>query len=287
MKRTALALTFILKMLVLLVAGAQFLKLGRADPYLYLGDVPPDPYTKPPNVLVFSPQNNTAYASNNVSFSFNVSKPESPSASSTILTYIYYKADWQQNTTFLYNYAVQTSYYIEEFNYSHNFTGIPEGKHSIVIYADGKGWYPPSGLSYYGFEINGSSTVFFTVDTTPPRVSVLSLQNKTYSTNDIPLNVTVNESVSKVTYSLDGHENVTITGNTTLNGLSNGAHNLTVYAQDNAGNIGASETIYFSIEPFPTTLVIASVATVAVISAGLIVYLKKRNHKAEITTRVE
>jgi hypothetical protein len=87
----------------------------------------------------------------------------------------------------------------------------------------------------------------------------------------------VNESVSKVTYSLDGHENVTITGNTTLNGLSNGAHNVIVYAQDNAGNIGAFETIYFSIsEPFPTTLVVATIVSVAVVAAGLLLYFRKR-----------
>ena len=39
--------------------------------------------------------------------------------------------------------------------------------------------------------------------------------------------------------------------------------------------------------PFPTTLVITSVASAAVIGIGLLVYFKKRKHKAEITSRVE
>jgi LPXTG-motif cell wall-anchored protein len=72
---------------------------------------------------------------------------------------------------------------------------------------------------------------------------------------------------------------VSIGGNTTLSGLSNGAHSVTAYAQDAAGNIGASETISFSVETtFSTTLVIASMASVAVIGLGLLVYFKKRKH---------
>jgi len=61
--------------------------------------------------------------------------------------------------------------------------------------------------------------------------------------------------------------------------LANGEHNLTVYATDEAGNMGASETIYFSVaEPFPTTLVMASVITVSVAGIALLVYFKKRKH---------
>jgi hypothetical protein len=52
---------------------------------------------------------------------------------------------------------------------------------------------------------------------------------------------------------------------------------LTVYAKDEAGNVGASETILFTVDvPFPTTLVIASVSTVAIVGLALLIYLKKR-----------
>jgi hypothetical protein len=82
-------------------------------------------------------------------------------------------------------------------------------------------------------------------------------------------------------YSLDSQPKVQITGNTTLTGLSNGAHNLTVYAQDVAGNMGVSETVYFKVEiPFPITPVaVASAATVAVVGAVLAFYFKKRKHQ--------
>jgi hypothetical protein len=173
------------------------------------------------------------------------------------------------------------------------------------------------------YEATWTHMVYFTIDTgaqtvdsTPPKISYLSMENKTYTTPDIPLNFTVSENASQVTYSLDGKENVTISGNTTLTGLSIGEHTLTVYARDDAGNIGASQTINFTVayttsptpqttigasqtinftvayttsptpqttEPFPAAIVVAaSLAAVVAVSAGLLAYFKKTKHKAEI-----
>jgi predicted phage tail protein len=111
-------------------------------------------------------------------------------------------------------------------------------------------------------------------------------ENITYKAFDVQLNFTVNEPASQIAYSLDGQENVTVDGNTTLTGLSLGEYNVTVYAQDTVGNVGASETIYFNIaekpepQPFPTTLIIVAsiVLLVVVIGIGLLVYFKKRGH---------
>jgi N-acetylneuraminic acid mutarotase len=118
-------------------------------------------------------------------------------------------------------------------------------------------------------------------DSTAPEVSVLSPENKTYYTTDIELNLIVSEPDLWMRYNLD-NENITeILGNTTINGLYFGAHNLTVYATDEADNTGASETIYFNVEvpePFPTTMVLVSVVTVTIIGVGLLVYFKKRKH---------
>jgi len=116
-------------------------------------------------------------------------------------------------------------------------------------------------------------------DTSPPLISIISPKNTVYSTNDVPLTFTVNESTSWIGYSSDGKMNVTITGNTTLYGLLNGVHSLTVYARDNAWNTGASETIYFMIntqqpEPFPIW-VVAAIVTLAGVGAALLVYFAK------------
>lgn len=111
----------------------------------------------------------------------------------------------------------------------------------------------------------------------PPPILMIHPENETYPTSNVPLNFTVGEPTSWIGYSLDGSDNVTVTGNTTLSGLSTGLHNLTLYAADMYGNIGASETIHFSIEPFPTTLVVAtSGLAVAIIGISLLVYFKKR-----------
>jgi nitrous oxidase accessory protein NosD len=155
-------------------------------------------------------------------------------------------------------------------------TGLANGLHSVAVYA--KAAFENSGTT--------SKTVTFTVDAISPVVSVLYPENAYVSTEsvvDVALNFTVNEPVSKLAYSLDGQANVTIAGNTTLAGLPFGEHNVTVYAWDTVGNVGASETITFTItESFPVVPVaVASVASVAVVGVGLLVYFRKRNHRAE------
>jgi hypothetical protein len=118
-------------------------------------------------------------------------------------------------------------------------------------------------------------------DTQPPVVTVLNPTSKTYETKDIPLTFTVNELTSWMRYSVDGEAEVTITGNITLSGLTVGAHNLTVSAADLTGLIGVSKTIQFTIvTPFPTTLVIASIAVAAAVSVGFLLYLKRQSLSA-------
>jgi hypothetical protein len=152
-------------------------------------------------------------------------------------------------------------------------TGLANGLHSVTVYA--KAAFENSGAT--------SKIVTFTVDAISPVVSVLYPENAYVSTEnvvDVALNFTVNEPVSNLAYSLDGQANVTVAGNTTLAGLPVGVHNVTVYAWDAVGNVGASETVTFTItEPFPVVPVAAaSVAVAASFSAGVIVYFKKRKH---------
>jgi len=141
-----------------------------------------------------------------------------------------------------------------------------------------------------------SSAVYFTIlitspDTAPPSITILSPENKTYTTTDIQLTFTVNESVQWMAYSLDDKPNITITGNTTLTGLSKGSHNIIVYALDTTGNTGASEKRYFTIEtqspqpqpspspPFPTTWIIAAIIIIAGIAVAFLVYTSKKSRK--------
>jgi hypothetical protein len=115
--------------------------------------------------------------------------------------------------------------------------------------------------------------------TIPPVVSVVSPENKNYTSGNVSLAFAVNKPALWMGYSLDGQDNVTITGNTTLSGLTSGLHNVTVYAKDSFENTGASETVTFSIaEPFPMMLVAVTAVAVAVGSVGVLVYFRKRRH---------
>jgi len=114
-------------------------------------------------------------------------------------------------------------------------------------------------------------------DALPPVVSISSPKSKTYDTGDVPLTFTVNEPTSWIGYSLNGQDNVTIAGNTTLSGLTASTYNLTVYATDASGKTGASETIHFTlVDRFPIEWVIVSIVIVAAVSVCLLVYFKKQ-----------
>jgi hypothetical protein len=93
------------------------------------------------------------------------------------------------------------------------------------------------------------------VDNVPPKIAISSPENKVYTTDSIALSFNVNEPTVWMGYSLDDKANVTITGNTTLADLPDGAHSITVYARDTSGNIGTSDTVYFAVStpsPSPT-----------------------------------
>jgi hypothetical protein len=286
-KKTLLTAAFISVFLLSAVAGTLFVRVGKANPYLRLsvqeGEVPPPDGTIPPTVSIFSPKNDTVYASSNFSLVFNVTIAKSYLVSPDI-SKIYYRPSWQPSNTQVNPKTAN--------NYSINITGVPEGTHSLTVYAVQNGRvYTREVVDqnsftkyhyYSSFEITGSSRIKFTIDITPPKVSILSIQNKTYNTPDFPLDIAVNDSVSKLTYVLDGQDNVTIPGNTTLNGLSAGEHNVTVYATDSTGLFGVSEIICFSVEiPFPTSLVVgASAALMFVIGVGFTVYFVKFKKKS-------
>ena len=112
----------------------------------------------------------------------------------------------------------------------------------------------------------------------PLLITISSPENKTYETGDISLIFSVNEPVSWIGYSLDDQDEVAITGNSTLSGLSIGVHNLVVFADDLTNQIRVSEPIQFTlVARLPTELIIASIAVAAVVSIGFLVYYKRHS----------
>ena len=260
-KATLLGALFSL-IVILTLSGLLLVNLCKADPFPFeiMDEVPPDDQTKPPTVHILSPDNDTSYAGNKVVLSIQVEVGYSATAVVPLpyLWEIYYEADWQRGSTSIYNFEnpANGGKTLSKFNTTINLKGVPEGSHILSVYAVEKGRYEKLGpvVEYYPFKITGSSTTQFTVDATPPSILVLSVENGTLDASEVNVEFVVDEPVQQFSYVLDGLANETIEGNFTLNGLSSGTHNLTIYAIDEAGNVGASETIDLAIALQPPTI---------------------------------
>jgi hypothetical protein len=190
---------------------------------------------------------------------------------------------------------------------------LAEGNSTVLVKTNTSGsyqWYLPytsqdSGATHYSSSLihtrDGGYAVAATVfddtwltkisaelDGLGPNISILSPENKTYDTSDIPLELIVDKSATWIGYSLDGQaclgitgnitltDFTTITGKTTLAGLAVGEHTLVVYATDASGQIGISEVVRFKVvSRFPIELVVGAAVTAAVIIVGVLVYFKK------------
>jgi hypothetical protein len=149
------------------------------------------------------------------------------------------------------------------------------GSHWIVIYAH---YYVSCG-QFVGPFSDGSEPIYFAVISTALNMSIQNPQNKTYNTNEIALNFTVDKPTSTLTYSLDNKANVTITGNTTLSGLSDGFHQVTIYAEETTD----SQTVYFNIEASEPqelqTITILSISGVSAAVVGIAIIIHKKRHR--------
>jgi hypothetical protein len=271
MKRKASALTLITMLLSLTLVGVQFINKTKAET---LGPVVIVPTSN--KVEIFYPQNET-YNVNSLlvnftvvmqgnAFDFGYSLDEGAVIRVENITKIS-ESGWIPYVTYTFRGSVFLA-------------NLSEGSYSITVYEGGQYQYPARKR----YEVFAYDFTNFTIDTISPNISFLSPENRVYNVSDLSLNFTVNEPVSKFAYSLDGQNNVTISGNTTLTDLPYGEHNVTVFATDEVGNTGASETIFFSIpeppEPFPTSLVVASIITVIIVGIGLLVYFRKRKKES-------
>jgi len=262
MKKTASAIISIL--LVSLVAGTLTIKSSQAN------FVPTSPDTVPPIISIISPTNKTYETKVLLHLNITLFYPDYKE-----INYVGYTLDNQ-------DIVINSSYGEREMNWSATLEGLAEGMHTLTVTASCKSYYatPTSGGAlYYRIYWGYSDTVDFSV-VYSPKVSILSPENKTYDADRFQLDFTVNEKVSKMEYSLDGQASVLISGNTTLTGLTVGQHNLIIIAEDTEGNIGTSETTFFTtVEPFPTSLVFVASVGIALAVIGLLVYFRRKHQK--------
>jgi len=197
----------------------------------------------PPEINVLSPQNIT-YTTDAVDLTFTISEPTS---------WICYSLDGQANMTITGNMTL---------------TGLPDGQHSIIVYAN----------DTVG-NMGSSDAVYFTVDTTPPTIETPSR----VPTGDVmpDQNVTISVNVTDATSEVDGdrvtlsYHNGTSWNNVTMNynstttlyeGTIPGQPADTniqykIIAYDNAGNVAVEEYelgyyAYIVIPEFPLAMLL-------------------------------
>jgi hypothetical protein len=139
---------------------------------------------------------------------------------------------------------------------------VSSGQHTLTVRIGTKLHILPSyGMDGdkigFGKTAINSSDYKFTVDFSAPIVSILSPENKAYNTTSVLVIVSTDRLTTQTFYSLDNQTNST---QLLLTNLVGGSHTIVAYAQDTAGNIGKSDTIYFivnrqesSIEPQPSS----------------------------------
>jgi hypothetical protein len=223
-------------------------------------------YTKP-EISISSPSN-MSFNTNSLPLNFTVGHINSLATEASAC----YSLDGKDNIT-LYS-GKESSIEKIVTPYNLEIGNLSDGLHNLTVYAEITYWH-------YGLT-SASSSVQFTIDTSPPTISGLSIVNKTYNQQTILLSFNIDENASWAAYNLDNQGNETIQGNTTLTGLSVGSHSIVIYANDTLGNMAKSDTVFFTVntptfEEFIPAIALSGTILIAV-AVSLLVYFKKRKH---------
>jgi hypothetical protein len=158
---------------------------------------------------------------------------------------------------------------------------LSNGSHCLTVYLEGI-WERGSSFGTINQTSVDNQTVYFTV------ISPIQLlmENQTYNSTEIPLNFYVNDKVSQITYNLDNQANVTTSGNTTLTGLAEGSHCISIYAPDAEGHWVNFDTATFTIiKPASdanssiTPLLLTALIAIIAVASVLLVYFRRRRGK--------
>jgi hypothetical protein len=284
----------ILVLLILVLVGAtvgMFLPVN-ANPNLIFHPIPSAPAPAGVQIIfdIESPKENTTYNNGTVNVVFNVTV-DGPSqingqALNKHIMLTTYQGDWMQKSEWAPSRIFQT---LQFYPYNFNIFGIPFGEHTLNFTTHAQGNFVLANYSgrVYSLEKTISFKFFVLAN---PLIEFLSPQSSNSTTSSFPLNFTVDHPVTEIAYRLDGQESVPINGNTTLTDLHNGQHNVTVYATDEFGYTGKSDTLYFNVDaaesiefpvaPLFVASVVVAVSVVACIGA-LVFRRKQKQSKTE------
>jgi hypothetical protein len=198
--------------------------------------------TRAPIVTILSPESR-AYTTSSVPLTFTVNEPFS-------------------NVSYMVDSNAETA-----IDGNTTLTNLADGTHNLTLYA-----------TDVAGKLGTSDPLTFEIQA-PPQVSILSPRNETLFLSNNQLTLSVSEPVSWLKYSLDGQANVTVTGNASLSWVPSGSHSLTVYACDKSGNVGASDTVQFTVATVTWEWSAIVLIPIASVCTGLFVVLKRRRRK--------
>ena len=296
MKKTALALTLVLTMILV---GVQAVKVAEANMY---------PPSGVPALHVNSPQSNPCISAEptvNISFDYYVLK------SSTQVELFSFSLDESANSTLTskmsdYTFTFDTDIY-SDYSVSKTLENLANGDHSVTFYAQ-----------FFNGTVSGIWHLTIIVDTSyknPVPLMISPINYTNYNTAEVPLVFAINTThIGNCFYRLDssGAQNSSwlgLVGNGTLSSLSEGSHTLElvvwIETQTETRYVANRETVYFNVntdtssepattspspEPTPTPpegssysipaiVVIGPVIAIAVgLGLLVLVYFKKRKH---------
>ncbi|MFB6144791.1 MAG: S8 family serine peptidase [Candidatus Nanohaloarchaea archaeon] len=127
---------------------------------------------------------------------------------------------------------------------------LSEGSHRVTVYAES-----PAGKT-------NSSSIRFTVDTAPPRITIESPLNQSYNTSSIYFNASLSEPATSVNYSVDGNVNTSVQNDSRTHyyaseSIADGQHRVVFYSVDSHGNTDSASR-YFNVDTEPPELYIES-----------------------------
>ncbi|MCW4030547.1 MAG: hypothetical protein NWE92_12990 [Candidatus Bathyarchaeota archaeon] len=281
-------IVLLLFILLLFTACAAPILVGKANP------TPDEKMIAPPSGVIIeftvdSPNGDVVYENGTINLCLKAALygPEKVSQSIYRTTY---KGDWMQNPKQcpVKSTSIMQPTWLTQIDF--NITDIPFGEHVLEITSYGKGGYWLRGQftsqnKLWGeYTLAKNITVTFTTHA-KPIITFATPQNVTSASRSFPLNFSVDHMVSEITYCLDGQNTVLIAENTTLTGLANGQHNVTITAKDAYGYTGTSEPLIFNVEADALSpvmlyfLVALGVAVGSIIVAvGVLFFLRKQRN---------
>ena len=295
MKKTALALTLVLTMILV---GVQAVKVAEANMY---------PPSGVPALHVNSPQSNPCISAEptvNISFDYYVLK------SSTQVELFSFSLDESANSTLTskmsdYTFTFDTDIY-SDYSVSKTLENLANGDHSVTFYAQ-----------FFNGTVSGIWHLTIIVDTSyknPVPLMISPINYTNYNTAEVPLVFAINTThIGNCFYRLDssGAQNSSwlgLVGNGTLSSLSEGSHTLElvvwIETQTETRYVANRETVYFNVntdtssepattspspEPTPTppegssysipAIVVIGLVIPIAVGLGVLLYFKKRNSK--------